>query len=173
MSTQNFENVVVGVAVVALLLARQLASRRVKTDGGGRLMLILLVVGVIQAADYLRGAGPVSDIGVTAVVISLAIGALLAYARANTMRIWRQQDGWWRKGSAVTVVLWLVSIGSHLGIDWLAAAFSAGDGKAVTGLGNATLVLYLAVSLGLQQLVLERRVALVARPGSPAQNQQR
>ena len=58
-----------------------------------------------------------SDIGVTAVVISLAIGALLAYARANTMRIWRQQDGWWRKGSAVTLVLWLVSIGSHFGID--------------------------------------------------------
>ncbi len=174
MSTQNFENILIGVAVVALVLGRQLAARKVNTDGGTRLMLILGVVGVIQAGQYINRVGHVSDIGITVVVISLSIGALLAYARANTVRIWRQEDGWWRKGSWLTLVLWLVSIGSHFGIDALATALSPGDGRDIAGLGSATLVLYLGVSLGLQQLVLERRVAAAAAvSGMPAQNQPR
>ncbi len=169
------ENVVIGVAVVALVLGRQLAARRVKTDGGGRLMLILGGVGLIQAGQYLNRVGHVSGVGVTVAVISLSIGALLAYARANTVRIWRQEDGWWRKGNGLTLVLWLLSIGSHFGIAALATAFSPGDGTDIAGLGGATLLLYLGVSLGLQQLVLERRVAGVAGAvaGAAAQNQHR
>jgi hypothetical protein len=133
----------------------------VKTDRGLRLMLILGAIGVYQFARYVSEGGTVGAIGIGALVLSLAIGAGLSAARAATVHVWWTEAGWMRKGNALTLVLWLVSIGSHVLIDWggsrLAPAGHIGD------LGNATIVLYLAVVLGLQNLLLTRRVGTLAR----------
>jgi hypothetical protein len=96
-------------------------------------------------------------------IVSLALAAVLGTARAYSVRIWQQADGaWWRHGNALTLVLWLLSIGSHFGIDALAVRL-AGPDNDVQGLGNATLLLYLAISLGLQNLLVARRVAARTR----------
>jgi hypothetical protein len=92
-------------------------------------------------------------------VVSFAPAAALSTIRALSVRIWRADDGsWWRQGTAVTLVLWLVSIGSHFGIDVLATRL-AGPAVDIRGLGNATLLRYLALSLGLQNTLVTRRVA--------------
>ncbi len=152
-------NALIGVAVVGLLLYRQLVSRKVKTDGGGRMMLILGVIGIVQLTEFVENSGSIGILGVGTLTVSFAIAAALSTIRALSVRIWRSTDGsWWRRGTPVTLVLWLVSIGSHFGIEVLAARL-AGPTVDIQGLGNATLLLYLALSLGLQNMLVARRVA--------------
>ena len=75
------------------------------------------------------------------------------------MRVWRDADGTVvRQGSAVTVLLWLLAIAAHLGIDVAIDRVS----HPLAGLGSASLVLYLGVVLGIQSLVEQHRARLVA-----------
>ena len=65
----------------------------------------------------------------------------------------------WSRGSWVTASLWIVALAAHLGYDALVA------GHRTDGVGGATIVLYLAVSLGIQRLVVHQRAQrLRARP---------
>jgi hypothetical protein len=157
MNAQQLENIVIGIAVVGLVLYRQLLPRQVKSDRGPRLLLILGGIGLLQAVNFVKAAGSLPPIAAIATLMSLGIAAVLAFLRASSVRIWRQDDGWWRKGTPLTLVLWVLSIGSHLGIEAAAAAVDHAHAAQISGLGSATLLLYLGVSLGLQQLVLQRR----------------
>lgn len=160
------ENVLIAVLVIGWVLYRQLTPRRVRSDGASPMLLILGVVGLAQLVAFLQRADVhVGPVAITSIVVSLALAAALSALRANTMRVWRTADGWWRRGTPLTLVLWLVSIGSHLGIDAVAAHI-AGAGDDVAGLGNATIVLYLAMSLGLQSMIVARRVARMS-PAAP------
>jgi hypothetical protein len=165
-------SILIGILVLGWVLYRQLTPRRVRSDGGNRVLLILGVVGVAQLVEFLQRTDVhVGPVAIGSMVVSLAVAAVLSSVRAYTMRVWRADDGWWRRGTPLTLVLWLVSIGSHLGIEAL-AGHVAGSGDDVHGLGNVTLVLYLAVSLGLQSAIVARRVAAIgagtpARFGSP------
>lgn len=167
MNQQLILNIVIGVAVVALVLYRQLAVRSVRTDRSGRGPLIFAVIGVAQLGEFVSHGGRIGVIGVTALVISLLVAAGLSAVRAATMKLWRTDQGWFRQGTVLTLVLWLVSIGSHLGIDVL-ARYLAGKSEDIGGLGQATLVLYLAVSLGIQSLLLAQRVSRLSAVDRPA-----
>ena len=166
---QLFTNIVIGIAVVALVLYRQLAVRSVRTDRAGRGMLIFAVIGVAQLGQFVSHGGRIGVVGIAALAISLVLAAGLAAARAATMKLWRTDQGWFRQGTVVTLVLWLISIGSHLGIDALAGHL-AGRAEDVAGLGQATLLLYLAVSLGIQSVLLARRVSALSNGSLPAGN---
>jgi hypothetical protein len=158
MDTTLLANAVIALAVVGLLLYRQLTPRLVKTDGGGRMMLILGAVGVIQLAHFVQTSGWEGGFGIGLLVVSLLLAAVFATVRAYSVRIWQEADGaWWRRGNALTLVLWLLSIVSHFGVDLLAVNL-AGPGSDVQGIGNASLVLYIAISLGLQNLLVAGRV---------------
>jgi hypothetical protein len=166
MSSQMVWNVVIGIAVVALLLYRQLQIRPVRTDRGPRLIVILAAIGLFQLVRYTADGGKVGAIGVACLVVSLLIGAGLAAARAMTVKVWRTGGGWMRQGTALTLVLWLVSIGLHFLIDWLGGEIAPQDH--VSQLGSVTIVLYLAVVLGVQNVLLTRRVATLAHGGPTA-----
>jgi hypothetical protein len=158
MNTTPLADAVIGLAVIGWLLYRQLTPRLVKTDGGGRMLLILAVVGIVQLAQFVQTSGWVGGFGIGLLVVSLVLAAVFATVRAYSVRIWLAADGaWWRRGNALTLVLWLLSIGSHFGVDVLAVKL-AGPGSDVQGIGDASLVLYIAVSLGLQNLLVARRV---------------
>jgi hypothetical protein len=57
-----------------------------------------------------------------------------------------------RQGTWLTVTLWIVSIGAHLGYD---ALIARGTGKA--DIGDATMLLFFAVSLTVQRWMLIAR----------------
>ena len=159
MDTALLGNALIALAVVGLLLYRQLTPRLVKTDGGGRLMLILGIVGLVQLTEFVQTSGWVGGFGIGLLVVSLLLGAGFAVVRAYSVRVWQDVSGaWWRRGNALTLVLWLLSIGSHFGVDAL-AGWLAGPGYDIQGLGNASLLLYVAISLGLQNLLVAHRVA--------------
>ena len=163
-------NIVIDVLILALLLVRQVTTRPL--SGGYRLPLILVVVGLFefgaflfgggqQLAQFLKGHRSLTTIHdgptvVAALIGSLAIAALSAAVRAPTFRLWWQDGRCWRKGTAVTLVLWIASLAAHLVYDDLISHSSA-----LSGLGNATILLYFAVSLGIQRAFLAARAARI------------
>lgn len=166
-------DVVIDIVILALLLARQVTTRPLSDSY--RLPAILVVIGLVEFTAFLVGGGQqfaeilkgqrafttIHDGKTVAVALvgSLTLAALFAAIRAPTFRLWWQDGKCWRKGSALTLVLWIVSLGAHLAYDNLIA-----QNAALNGLGDATILLYFAVSLGLQRVFLARRASHI-HPG--------
>jgi FtsH-binding integral membrane protein len=149
-------NVAVGVLVLALLLWRQLQPRRVREDGALRLTVILLAIGVVQAYPVLSKTSP-SGIVLVLLAAGLVSGAVFGTLRAYTTKLWIQGEPGgngdvWRQGTWLTLVLWIVAVGLHFGIDYLSQRQGA-----PAGLGSSTIVLYLAVTLGIQRFITQQR----------------
>jgi hypothetical protein len=155
MSSATSVNLIIGLAVLALLLSRQLTTRPLSENY--RLPVIFGIIGVIEFVNFLDGR-PHDDGGIAAAVIgSLVLAAVFGAVRALTVRVWRAGGQLLRKGSWLTAVLWILALAAHLGYDYLVAGHVAGrDGADV---GDATILLYLVVSLTVQRFVLLSRVA--------------
>jgi hypothetical protein len=155
MSGANLTNLIIGVLVLVLLLSRQLVTRRLSESY--RLSLILAVIGIVEFAEFLNGH-PHDDGGIAeAVVGSLVIAAAFGAVRALTVRVWRENGQLLRKGTWLTAVLWVLSLAAHLGYDDLVAGHITG--KNGGNVGDATVLLYLVVTLAIQRFVLLNRAA--------------
>ena len=157
MNLHSLATAAIGVAVFALILYRQLRSQPVGDSSGYRRPVVFGAVGVVLGGQYLLN-NRVTVLALTGFVLSMVVGAALAHVRARSVHLWRRDGAWWRRGTAVTVLLWFVAIGSHLGLDALVGLVDPAEGVG-RGFGYATTLLYLGVSLGLQHRVLLRRVA--------------
>ena len=154
MSGSEAISLVVGLAVLALVLYRQLATRRLTESY--RLSVILFIVGVVEFAGFLKGH-PGDPGGIIAAVAgSLILAAVFGVARAVTVRVWRQNGQLMRQGTWLTAVLWILAVAAHYGYDDLVAGHITG--KNGSSVGNATVLLYLVISLTVQQFVLLARV---------------
>jgi hypothetical protein len=161
MSGSDVTSLVVGLAVLAWVLSRQLMARRLGESY--RLSIILGAIGAVQFIAFLNGhPGNAGRIGL-AVLGSLVLAAVFGVARALTVRVWRQDSQLMRQGTWLTAVLWIVAVAAHYGYDDLVAGHITG--KNGTSVGNATVLLYLVISLTVQQLVLLRRVARLDAAG--------
>jgi uncharacterized membrane protein (UPF0136 family) len=149
-----------GVVVLGLLIYRQLVPRRVSSSSL-RIMLILGVIGVVELVQFLQKH---HDRTVLAAALggSLVLALVFGVLRAMTTRIWQQDGSAWSQGNWLTALLWVLALGAHLGYD---ALLDHHHGTA--GLGEATLVLYLAISLGAQRLVVMQRARGPLPPGAP------
>jgi len=151
-------DIVLGAAVLALLIYRQLAARPVNASAL-RILAILGVIGVVQTAQFL-GQHHSGMVTYAAIAGSLLIAAVFGAVRAATVRIWLQNGQAWSRGNWLTACLWVAAVAAHLGYDALVA-----DGHGDSGLGSATVVLYLAISLGFQRVIVQQRASrLVAAP---------
>jgi len=143
-------DVVLGVAVLVLLIYRQLSIRPVNASTL-RLIAVLVIIGVLQTVQFLsKGHG--HPLTYAALGGSLVLAAIFGALRAGTVRVWLGDGQAWSQGSWLTAVLWLVSLAAHLGYDILVV-----HGPGARGLGTATIVLYLAISLGFQRMLVLRR----------------
>jgi hypothetical protein len=160
-------DIVLGIAVLGLVIYRQLIARPINARGL-RLVAILAIIGVVETVNYLQkyhsGSGTYA-----ALAGSLVLAAVFGVLRAGTVRLWSQDGQVWMKGNWLTAGLWIIALAAHLGYDALVAHGhgSAGD------IGTATVVLYLAVSLGVQRLVAQFRASRMglAPLGSPGSGQ--
>jgi hypothetical protein len=140
---------------VLWILVRQVQKRSVKEDSRPIAYLVLAVVGVVEVADFVK-SHPVNSEAILLTVASLAIAAVFGLIRAYTVRLWREDGQLFRQGNAVTIALWIVGIGIHFGGDALI------DSSA-KGLSTTTIMLYLAISLGVQQVVVKARAGQLSR----------
>jgi hypothetical protein len=136
-------DLVVGVLVLLFLLYRQLRVRAVRSSMV--LPAVLALLGLYELREY-AGPHPLSHMTIAILVFSLLVFAIgLGAARAWTIKLWVASGQVLRQGTWVTVVLWLVAVGLHLAVD------------SATKVGSASLILYLGLSLGAQQLALQWR----------------
>lgn len=142
----------IGLLVLAWIVYNQLRPREV-TNRRLRIAGVLGVVGLVQVTTAASGH-PVSALALGLLVLGLVIGAGLGVGRAYTMRAWTAPDG--RRmiqGNWVTAALWLVGIAVHVGLDLLVRAFD----PASEPVNTASIMLFVAVSIGAQALVAVRR----------------
>jgi uncharacterized membrane protein len=149
-STSTASELVVGVLVLGYLVYRQLRARPLRMNQ--RLLLILLLLGAIETYDFLQHGKHSGSAVAVALLGSLVLAAVFGAVRAFTVRIWEQDGQPWVQGNILTAALWVVAVAAHLGFDYL-----VGQHKDVGDIGNATVVLYLVVSLGVQRAVMTYR----------------
>ena len=149
----NLTNIVIGLVVVGLLLARQLQPRLAKESSSLRLVLVLGVTGLIEMESAI-GHHTVPVATVAWLVLSLLAGAGMGAVRAVTVTIWRAEDGSaWRQGTKFTAALWLVSLAAHFALDALV------EHSTRVPLGTSSILLYLAVTIGVQREIVRWRAA--------------
>ncbi|MFD7287483.1 DUF1453 domain-containing protein [Streptomyces sp. NPDC059863] len=150
-------NVLVVVAVVALIAARQLRPQRVTADGHRWLVLpVILVVIALREPGLLDPR----ELSLSALLLGaeLIVGLLMGYGWARTSRIWTERDGSvWSKGTKATAGVWVAGIALRLGLMGVGALIGVHQGGG-------------AVLLALAASVLVRRGLLVwwARAGRPS-----
>jgi NAD/NADP transhydrogenase beta subunit len=157
MSNTAVIDVAVGVAVVALLVARQMRARPVREGSAARISAVLGIIGLVELSDASKGHS-LGTAPVVWIVVSLLVGGGLGAARAFSTKVWRLPDGSaMSQGTVVTAVLWVVSLAAHLAME-----VGIDHSTKIVGLGASSLLLYLAVTLGVQREVLRRRAGLTA-----------
>jgi hypothetical protein len=154
-------DIVLGVVVLALLIYRQVIARPVSARGL-QIVVILAVIGLVQTVGYFDKYHA-ADGTYAALGGSLVLAAIFGALRSATVRLWIQDGQAWQKGNWLTGLLWAVALGAHLGYDALVAGGHAHGGPSV---GDATVVLYLAVSLGIQRVIIQQRVNRLMPGGS-------
>jgi len=147
-------DILIGLAVLGLILYRQLQVRPVRDNI--RLPLILGIIGVVELAQYLQHR-PHGPSVIAALAGSLVIAAAFGAIRAATVRVWLDGGQAWRQGNWLTAVLWIVSLAAHLGYDY----FVDGKGQQA-GLGSASLLLYFGVTFTIQRFIVQARAQRIA-----------
>jgi len=151
-NSQTLLYLLVGVAVLGLLIFRNLRAQPVR-QVNQRLFLILGIIGLVETYQYVsqHHAGSVA---VLALVGSLVLAAVFGVIRALTVRVWIKDGQPWSQGNVLTAVLWIIALGAHLGYDALLSAH-----KDIGGIGDATVLLYLVVSLAVQRFIIVTRAS--------------
>jgi len=165
-------SIIIDLAALAWLLTRQVRARPLGESY--TVPLILAAVGLLELGAYLMGGGqqlasflkghrsfttiPDAKTVVAAVAGSLILAVVTGAMRAPTIRLWWQDGQYWRKGTWVTLTLWIVSLGAHLGYD---ALIAHSTGKAA--IGDATVLLFFAFSLAAQRVILTARAHRIPR----------
>ncbi|HEY1627044.1 MAG TPA: hypothetical protein VGG16_24940 [Streptosporangiaceae bacterium] len=153
-SSESF-NLLIGVLILGWILYRQLQAQPAKADL--RLPVILAVLGIVDLSSFLGQHGHHPGYVFAALAGSFILAVVFAAVRASTMHIWVNNGQAWRKGNLLTAVLWIVSLGVHLGYDYLV------DGRgALAGLGAASLTMYFAITLTVQRLMVQARARRIA-----------
>lgn len=143
-------DVVVAVAVVVLILARQLRARRVAE---GRSWWILPAVLVYLGVKQGGVLDPHHETASAALLAGeMLIGVGMGVVWAFTTRVWRDASGTaWMKGTKATAAAWIGGIALRIGLVALAATMGVHEGA-------GALMLALAATLLVRKGVVAWRV---------------
>jgi hypothetical protein len=134
-------------AVVAVfLIARQFVPRSINPLW----MLGVPLVAGFLGVQALAGSPPAGGTALALLAVNLGLGAGAGLLRGVTVRIWQDPArGWMMQGTALTFVLWLVTIGLKVG-------FGIADRGAFS---TSEIGLLVAVTFGAQNLAVWARMA--------------
>ena len=146
-------NVVIGVLILALILYRQRRIRAARQDVRWWLVAFAAVDGGLTLFHVLQGHAVTAGV-VGLLALSMLIGAGMGAWRGLTVRVWRQDGQVLRQGTPQTIALWLVAIAAHLVLDMVIAHASV-----IHGIGESSILLYLAVTWAAQGMTVANRAA--------------
>jgi hypothetical protein len=155
--------IILGAAVLALLIYGQLRTRPVNA-AGLRVIAVLAIVGVVETSQFLQHnhAGR----NVRGYQRQPGAGRHVRGPAGRDSPTLAAGRPAWSRGTWLTAALWIVALAAYLGYDALVP-----HGHGDRGLGAATVVLYLAVSLAIQRLIVQARARRLSAgrfiPASP------
>lgn len=141
-------NAVVIVAVIGIVIARQLRPRQV---GSGRWWLIpgVLIVLAVRDGGLIDAHHP--DAAAALFVAELVVGLAMGVVWATTTRMWTKPDGTvWAQGTKATLAVWVLGIAVRVGLYAIAAAEDVHQ-------SSGSVLLAVAVTLLIRTGVLIRR----------------
>jgi hypothetical protein len=98
-------------------------------------------------------------------VFFFGLGLLLAVGmglvRSATMKVWRAEAGWVSKGGPLTVATWFATIALRVAVMLVAVQAGAPEGA-------GEIMLFVAVTLAAQNLVIAKRAGLLGHATRPA-----
>jgi hypothetical protein len=148
-------NALVIVAVIAVVIARQLRPRRVTMSGRWWLVPAVLVVLAVREGGIIDTAHP--GTATALLVAELVVGAVMGLVWAGTTRMWTEQDGSvWAQGTKATIAVWALGIAIRVGLYGAATAMGVHQ-------HTGSVLLAIAVTLLVRRAVLSWRAA---RPAS-------
>jgi hypothetical protein len=141
-----------GTLILVLVLLRQARIRPVPRYFAARLPIFVGVVGIFDFFSYTGSHHHISGTDYLWVLGTLLVaGVLLGAIRGLTVRLW-VSNGWVvRQGTTATMVLWAVTLAAHFFID------SGGGHAGVSGLAQASFLLFVGLTLAAQSYVIYRR----------------
>ncbi len=147
----SFFSYALGALILVLVLLRQVRVRPVPRMFQPRLPVVIGVIGLFEMLSY-AGNHHVSSSAWLWVLATLLVGALgFGILRGLSMRVWSGGSWVLRQGNALTMALWLVSLLIHFVGD------NAQSHAGAAGLEGASFLLYLGVTLAVQNYVVYRR----------------
>ncbi|MEV4560984.1 DUF1453 domain-containing protein [Kitasatospora sp. NPDC049285] len=137
-------NVLIAVAVIVLVVGRQLRARRLDTER--RFWLLPLILAAVALRDPVLIDPDHRTAAALIVGGSLATTLAMGCAWGWTMRIWRDRDGaLWTQGSTATVFAWVGAIVIRIGWYGLGTALHVHQSTSVLMLSLAGLLLVRSV----------------------------
>jgi hypothetical protein len=114
-------NALVIVAVIGVVIARQLRPRQV--SAGGRWWVIPAILAVMAVRDGGLIDPDHRDLAFALLAAELVVGAAMGVVWATTTRMWTEKDGTvWSQGTKATIAVWVLGIAIRIGLFGAAAA---------------------------------------------------
>ncbi|MGX4732744.1 DUF1453 domain-containing protein [Kitasatospora griseola] len=154
-------NVLIAVAVVVLVVGRQLRARRLDTERRFWLLPVILAAVALRDPVLIDPAhkGAAALILAGSLVTTLGMGCAWGW----TMRIWRDGDGaLWTQGSTATVFAWIGAIAIRIGWYALGTALHVHQSTSVLMLSLGLLLLVRSSVVGWRAHRLDDKHALAA-----------
>ncbi|WP_415856398.1 hypothetical protein [Sinomonas sp. G460-2] len=161
--TLSFANIVLAVAVLAWAIFRQFQTRPVGALRA-RTFVILGAIGVWQLAQIADSHG-FTPVEAVTLALSIGLAAGFGWLRGRTAAVWIQDGVAYRRGGWAAVGLWIAGLGVHIGVEFFGSTLEGLRGP--SPVANASIMLYIAVTLGIQALVVSRRAAAIAWAAEP------
>jgi len=147
--------------VLAWVLYRQRAVRRVRLRFNGRVPVLLLFLGLVQFVHYTETHSLGAEVSALVIGGFVVGSAIFGAVRAVTVRLIPLDKGVAQQATWPTIGLWIVSVGVQLS---LSAVISSLHGP--IGATGASVLLYIALSLGVQNTLVQRRAIRFLKGGS-------
>jgi hypothetical protein len=142
---------ILAIVVLVLVIRRQMVLRPLNVSRMLVIPGILIVVGLASGTTLFDRLD--SPTAIVLLVAGLVVGVLGGAARAATQRLIWQNGVVYSRGTRWTLVLWLATVLVRVGMAGLGAVLHAPE-------GTGEVLLFLAVTLGVQNLLLARRAGL-------------
>jgi hypothetical protein len=150
--TQKLVIAAAAIAFIVFVISRQVRRRRVTPRGLTVLPVWFAALSVL--ADHRMVYRLHTAVAIGFFAAGVVFAGIMGVARAQTLRVWHTPDGPFCEGGWYTGALWFGTIAVRAGLFVLAARMGA-----VEGAGEA--MLFVAVTLGVQNVLIARRAGLL------------
>jgi len=132
-------------AIAVFFIVRQFMSAPIRPRS---LLVVPLVMGYFGIQAIVK-TPPETVLAGTVFLVNVVAGVVLGLARGASTKVWQAADGtWMRRGTLLTLVLWIVSIAARVGIGFASHGATPLD----------TITFFLAVTFAAQNLAVWLRI---------------